>query len=72
LTTQQKRKGDFNYSKVAPKGISNTKRSSRKTIKKTSKFNTTKKKTINNTIKKEGGFDSPEATLKERSSTKVG
>jgi hypothetical protein len=68
LTTQQKRKGDFNYSKVAPKGISNTKRSSRKTIKKTSKFNTTKKKTINNTIKKEGGkrggwFDSLKVAL---------
>jgi hypothetical protein len=36
------------------------------------KLKTTKKKTINNTTKKEGGFDSPKATLRERSKTEVG
>jgi hypothetical protein len=32
--------------------------------KNTMKLKTTKKKTINNTTKKEGGFDSPRAALK--------
>jgi hypothetical protein len=36
----------------------------------TKKLMATKKKTINNTTEKEGGFDSPEVTPKEKNITK--
>jgi hypothetical protein len=41
----------------------------RKSIK---KFKATRKKTINNTKEKEGRFDSPKTTPRERNSTKGG
>jgi len=54
--TQQKRKGAWLDSpKVASREMSSTKGGSRKTIKNIRKLKTTRKKTISNTTKKEGG-----------------
>jgi len=54
--TQQKRKGEgFDSLKATPRERNNTKGSSRKTIENTIKLKTTKKKTISNITKKEGG-----------------
>jgi hypothetical protein len=56
LVTQQKKKVErFDSPKMAPRETNNTKGGLRKTIKSINKLKTTKKNTINNITKKEGG-----------------